>query len=763
MRKRTIYRLGAYILTAQMIFSNSLPCYASEIGSGAYPVESGAVIGSGAYPVESAAPIGSGAYPAAGTVTEQPPASVITSVSVSPGTMIVSKNSSYAFVASVTGRNNYSNEVTWSVSGQTSQNTYIDGNGILHVGSDEASSSLIVKAVSKQDGSYSATALATVQTSSYSIQVKASPDNGGTVSGGGTVKEGGYAVITAIPNNGYTFEGWLLNNNKVSSDSQYTVGNIHSDGVYIADFKAVECRINVNVNNNNAGTATESKTVRYGENVTLEAWAKDGYQFDGWMENGVTVSTGSRLQLDHITGSRNLTAMFSQNKYSLSLTGWPASTGTVSGQGTYDRGSDIKIKAVPISGYRFVSWSENGNIISNDAEYTVNGISRDMFLVATFDKAKTYSITAQVSSPNGKIVPEGKSVVSEGSEISYVVIPQEGYAVNTLYIDGKAMGAISSYSFSDVKGDHTISADFVANPGQENDSAKTEKKEEEKDKINKEDDKVTSDEKEEDTQTEETDELTGTLERLGVSVQEAERMIEEHQDAELLMGVMETGDLKVEVYNDFIGAMGEASGSSLEEVAGVKSLKAMVDDLLTKEEKIEILQGKDSVLITLSIANTDGKELQSTVEFLEENKLPGITIGHYFDLWLSKSVNNEEQYIRELSQELKIRINIPEDLKGDNREFYILRRYTKEDGTQDFAQLLDEDDDPNTITFSTDKISPCAIAYIDWSSQKTEDEDVTDDTVKDNGVVYVVAIMAVAIAAVVTFFLLWYISRRKKR
>lgn len=763
MRKRTIYRLGAYILTAQMIFSNSLPCYASEIGSGAYPVESGAVIGSGAYPVESAAPIGSGAYPAAGTVTEQPPASVITSVRVSPGTMIVSKNSSYAFVASVTGRNNYSDEVTWSVSGQTSQNTYIDGNGILHVGSDEVSSSLIVKAVSKQDGSYSATALATVQTSSYSIQVKASPDNGGTVSGGGTVKEGDSAVITAIPNNGYTFEGWLLNNNKVSSDSQYTVGNIHSDGVYIADFKAVECRINVNVNNNNAGTATESKTVRYGENVTLEAWAKDGYQFDGWMENGVTVSTGSRLQLDHITGSRNLTAMFSQNKYSLSLTGWPASTGTVSGQGTYDRGSDIKIKAVPISGYRFVSWSENGNIISNDAEYTVNGISRDMFLVATFDKAKTYSITAQVSSPNGKIVPEGKSVVSEGSEISYVVIPQEGYAVNTLYIDGKAMGAISSYSFSDVKGDHTISADFVANPGQENDGAKTEKKEEEKDKINKEDDKVTSDEKEEDTQTEETDELTGTLERLGVSVQEAEQMIGENRDKELLTGAMETGDLRVDVYNDFADTVEAVPGGNLEEVSGVRNLKSMVDDLLTKQEKIEMLQGNLPVIIKLSIDDTDGEQSQSTVKSFEDNKLPGMTVGHYFEINLTKLKQGETQLITELSQELKVQINVPQHLKKDNREFYILRLHTKEDGSQDFAQLLDEDDDPYTITFSTDRFSPYAIAYIDWPGNKTKESDVTDDTVKDNGVVYVVAIMAVAIAAVVTFFLLWYISRRKKR
>lgn len=729
MRKKARYRLGACILIIQMLAANSLPCYASEIGAGAYPTANGSEIGSGAYP--------SGG----GSEVEQPPASAITSVSVSPATTVVSKGSSYAFVASVIGRNDYSSEVSWSVHGQTSQNTYMDGNGILHIGSDETSSSLIVKAVSKQDSGYSATALATVQTSSYSIQVKASPDNGGTVSGGGTVREGGYTVLTATPNNGYTFEGWLLNNNKVSSNSQYTVENIHSDSIYIAEFKAAEYRITVNTNNSNAGTVTESRTVKYGESIILEAQAKDGYRFDGWTENGATVSTDNRLQLNNITSSRTLTAMFTQTKYNLSLTCWPASTGTVSGQGIYDKGSSVRIKAVPASGYRFVSWSENGNVISTDAEYSVDNITREMFLLATFQRAQTYTITAAVSS-GGKIVPEGKSTVSEDSGISYVIIPQEGFVINAVYVDGKSVGAISSYSFSDVKGDHTISADFVAKPEQESGG------------------KTAGDADKTDTGD---DKLTGTLQHLDISVQEAEQMIEENNDTELLTGAMETGDLKVTVYNDFADSVGTASGSGLDEVSGVKNLKTMVDNLLTKEEKIEMLQGNVPVIIKLSIDDTDGEESQATVKSFEEKKLPGMTIGHYFEMNLVKSQKNETQPILELSQELKVQINVPEHLKAEDREFYILRVYTKEDGTQEFAQLSDEDDDPDTITFSTDKISPCAIAYIDWSEKKTEASGVMEDTDKDNGVVYVVVIMAIAIAVVITFWLLWYIGRKKKR
>lgn len=727
MRKKAIYRLGTCILMVQLFMTYMVPCHASEIGSGAYPISDASVL-----------------------EQSSPPASSISSVSISPGTTIVSKGSSYAFVAFVTGQNDYSREVSWSIHGQTSQNTYIDGSGILHVGSDENSSSLIVKAVSRQDSNYSATALATVQTASYSVQVKASPDHGGSVSGGGSVKEGGSVVITAAPYNGFTFGGWLLNGSKVSDYTQYTVENIHNDSVYIADFKPADCQINVSVNDSNAGTATESRTVRYGESITLEAVAKNGYQFDSWMENGAIVSTDSRFQLQNITGSRNLTAMFSQIRYDLTLTCWPASTGTVSGQGTYDKGSDVKITAAPADGYRFVSWSENGNVLSTSAEYSIQDISRDMFLLATFEKAqtKTYSITASVASANGKIVPEGKSTVSEGSGMSYVIMPQDGYMINAVYVDGKSVGAVSSYSFSGVKENHTISAEFVAKPGQSgNDDMAGDGKE-------KEDDAALSDKTGEDAQTEETEELTGTLQHLNISVQEAEQMIEAEEDAALMKGALESGDLKVTVQNDFVDIAKEASS--------VTNLEAAARSLLTKEEKLEMLQGNDSIVISLSIDDTDGEESQLTKDAFEKQKLPGLVIGRYFEVRLTKSGNNERQAVSELAEELKVVINVPKQLQADGRKFYILRLHTNADGSQEYAQLSDEDENPETITFSTDRFSPYAIAYMDLPSEDAPEPETTENTDDGKGIVSVIVIMAVAIAAVITIWLVWYLVRRKK-
>lgn len=63
----------------------------------------------------------------------------------------------------------------------------------------------------------------------------------------------------------------------------------------------------------------------------------------------------------------------------------PANTGSVTGAGTYDVGDICTLTATPESGYRFVNWTENNEVVSTNATYqfTVNA-NRD--LVANFEE-----------------------------------------------------------------------------------------------------------------------------------------------------------------------------------------------------------------------------------------------------------------------------------------------------------------------------------------------------------------------------------------
>ena len=855
MRKGMIYRLGAYVLLAQMFFAGSLPCQAAQIGSGAYPAEGGterksyvletdrAQIGFGAmeqgstafgqdivltnrgvtdislqwreadyhdavsvdapetdvlaagesctFTIEANTSLEPGIYNSFILFGDKedayfengvqvtifleitkpvPAAPAITSISISPGTAVASKGGTCAFSASVSGENDYSREVSWSVSGQASRNTFIDGSGVLNVASDETASSLVVKAVSRQDSKYSASALVSLQASSYFIQLKASPENGGAVYGSGAVKEGGYAVISAAPNNGFVFDGWYLNNNKLSGNSQYVVENIKSDGTYTAQFKPVNCRINVSVNNSNGGTATESRTIDYGESITLEASAKDGYQFDGWMENNMIVSKDNKMQLNQVTDSRSFTAMFSQNKFGLSLTCSPANTGTLSGQGTYRKGSDVRIKAAPARGYRFVGWTENGSTISTDPEYTVKDISRDMCLAAAFEKdqAKTYTITAAASA-NGTITPEGKSTVTEGAWILYTITPGSGYLIKNVYVDGKAIGATASYNFAQVGENHTISADFAPIPETDKNgggaASGTNKPAEPKTELTV--DADTSDRKnadmDEQMQAVEMNRLTGTLQYLNISVQEAEKRIAESDEMGLMKGALETGDLQVTIQNDFADTEQETSYNSFYENSGVPNFEIVLEHLLSAEEKMEMLQGNVPISINLHIEDANGEETPQVQKAFAEKKLPGMNVGQYFEVFLMASKNNDTQMVSELPEALRVVINVPAHLKRENRKFYILRLHTKEDGSQDFAQLADEDDNPDTITFSTDKFSPYAIAYIDWQQEGGDTPAVLEKEPEDRRLKNAAGIVVVFLALVATVTGVLYIAGRKKR
>ena len=76
-----------------------------------------------------------------------------------------------------------------------------------------------------------------------------------------------------------------------------------------------------------------------------------------------------------------------QPAYTVELSANPTEGGTVSGGGLYNSGSTATVTATPATGYRFVNWTENGEEVSTDAEYSFTA-SGNRELVANFEKQK---------------------------------------------------------------------------------------------------------------------------------------------------------------------------------------------------------------------------------------------------------------------------------------------------------------------------------------------------------------------------------------
>ncbi len=74
-----------------------------------------------------------------------------------------------------------------------------------------------------------------------------------------------------------------------------------------------------------------------------------------------------------------------------------------------------------------------------------------------------YAITA-TAGPNGSIDPSGTTEVAHGGSQTYTIAPDPGYGIAQVLVDGVSVGAVSTYTFTNVSANHTISAVFAINP-----------------------------------------------------------------------------------------------------------------------------------------------------------------------------------------------------------------------------------------------------------------------------------------------------------
>ena len=71
-----------------------------------------------------------------------------------------------------------------------------------------------------------------------------------------------------------------------------------------------------------------------------------------------------------------------------------------------------------------------------------------------------YTITAEAEE-GGIISPDGETAVVRGDDQSFAIRADSGWHIEDVLVDGKSVGAVSSYTFENVTRDHTITAVFA--------------------------------------------------------------------------------------------------------------------------------------------------------------------------------------------------------------------------------------------------------------------------------------------------------------
>jgi type IV pilus assembly protein PilY1 len=93
--------------------------------------------------------------------------------------------------------------------------------------------------------------------------------------------------------------------------------------------------------------------------------------------------------------------------------------------------------------------------------YTFSNVTSDHTISASFASAGSYTISASAGS-GGSISPSASVSVSCGASKSFTISPGGGYEIFDVKVDGTSVGAVTSYTFSNVAANHTIAASFSA-------------------------------------------------------------------------------------------------------------------------------------------------------------------------------------------------------------------------------------------------------------------------------------------------------------
>ena len=246
---------------------------------------------------------------------------------------------------------------------------------------------------------------------------------GGSVSGGGAFNHGANPTIEATPSPGYYFSGWSGQGVENTSASTTTV-NMSENRTVTPSFTQLTYSISATVSPPSAGQVSGLGNYQFGEDVTLTAAPTlDGYSFVSW--SGGINSTLNPLTVT-IDSNLSLTANFSLNSYSLSVTS--VGDGTTTGSGTYNHGDLVNISATPHSGYSFAGWTGSGVTDANASSTTVS-ITAITSVSALFEPN---SYTLSLSAGTGGTV-SGAGTYAYGSVAEIEATPHTGYSFDSWY------------------------------------------------------------------------------------------------------------------------------------------------------------------------------------------------------------------------------------------------------------------------------------------------------------------------------------------
>ncbi|MFI5252107.1 MAG: M20/M25/M40 family metallo-hydrolase [Bacteroidota bacterium] len=295
------------------------------------------------------------------------------------------------------------------------------------------------------------------------FMITASAGLNGIISPNGTtiVNYNGSQHFSIIPGTGYHVDSLIIDGTSVTTDTQYTFSSVQTNHTIHVAFRINSYTVTASVGANGGITPSGIINANYGSNVHFSISPNTGYHVDSLIIDGIPVAADTQYTFSTIQTSHTIHVAFRINSYTVTASAGTNGGITPSGIINANYGSSVHFSISPNTGYHVDSLIVNGTTVAADTQYTFNNVQTNHTIHVAF-RINSYTVSASAGT-NGGITPNGIINANYGSNVHFSIVPNTGYHVDSLIVDGTTLAADTQYTFSNVQTNHTIHVAFRIN------------------------------------------------------------------------------------------------------------------------------------------------------------------------------------------------------------------------------------------------------------------------------------------------------------
>jgi YD repeat-containing protein len=176
--------------------------------------------------------------------------------------------------------------------------------------------------------------------------------------------------------------------------------------------------------------------------------------------DGNPVGAPESYTFTNVTGGHMISALFVTGTYPITVSTVPAdgSGGTItpSSQMIAQGGNQV-FSISPKTGWYITQVYVDGNLVGEPSSYTFSNVSAPHTIAAYF---QIYTFTITTSTIGGGSISPVSPIVNYGANQTFTITPPQGITIYDVQADGVSQGPITSYIFTNVTANHTLSANF---------------------------------------------------------------------------------------------------------------------------------------------------------------------------------------------------------------------------------------------------------------------------------------------------------------